>query len=101
MYKYIVSGSRNSYENEEPTASYNEEDIMKKLQDIKLVLDPVTGEAKYLKELNSLGNRKHTKQAPCPVDKKSSKSNDNVHKRVEFSVLNLYFTKRSVLIKII
>jgi hypothetical protein len=47
---------------------------MKKLDAIKLVLDPITGEAKYLKELNSLGNRKHTKQASCPVDKKSSKS---------------------------
>lgn len=54
--------------------SFNEEDIMGKLGVIKLTLDPVSGEAKYLKELNSLGKRKQKPQDPCANDKKQTKS---------------------------
>jgi len=54
--------------------SFNEEDIMGKLDVIKLTLDPVSGEAKYLKELNSLGKRKQKPHDPCAKDKKQTKS---------------------------
>jgi len=54
--------------------SFNEEDIMGKLGVTKLTLDPVSGEAKYLKELNSLGKRKQKPQDPCANDKKQTKS---------------------------
>lgn len=47
---------------------------MKKLIDLKLTIDPDTGEAKYLNELNALGRRKP--KNPCP-EKKSSKSKQN------------------------
>lgn len=47
---------------------------MGKLGVIKLTLDPVSGEAKYLKELNSLGKRKQKPQDPCANDKKQTKS---------------------------
>lgn len=71
---YKASELRNDNEGEDTTLSYNEADITRKLAEIKLLLDPITGEAKYLKELNSLGNRKHIKQDPCAADRKSSKS---------------------------
>lgn len=48
---------------------------MKKLIDLKLTIDPVTGEAKYLNELNALGRRKP--KDPCPKEKKASKSKQN------------------------
>ncbi|XP_060856065.1 uncharacterized protein LOC132933804 [Metopolophium dirhodum] len=54
--------------------SYNEEDIMGKLDVIKLTLDPVSGEVKYLKELNSLGKRKQKPHDPCANDKKQTKN---------------------------
>lgn len=40
-------------------------------------LDPSTGEAKYLKELNLLGRRKFNNQDTCANSKKSSKSKRN------------------------
>ncbi|XP_022175687.1 uncharacterized protein LOC111037427 [Myzus persicae] len=54
--------------------SFNEEDIMGKLGVTKLQLDPVSGEAKYLKELNSLGKRKQKPTDPCAKDKKQTKN---------------------------
>lgn len=63
---------------EKPTTdifiSFNEEDIMGKLDVIKVIIDPVSGEAKYLKELNSLGKRKQKPIDPCANDKKQTKS---------------------------
>lgn len=53
--------------------SYNEEDVMNKLATLKMAIDPITGELKYLNELNSLGKRKK-KLDQCASEKKSSKS---------------------------
>lgn len=52
--------------------SYNEVDIMSKLSEMKIPLDPVTGEITSLKELNSLGKKKIITD-PCYGDKKSTK----------------------------
>ncbi|VVC27180.1 Hypothetical protein CINCED_3A018569 [Cinara cedri] len=52
--------------------SYNEEDIMKKLDTIDIVLDPVTGEPKNINDLHSLAKRK-AKSDKCPIKKNSSK----------------------------
>lgn len=57
--------------------SYNESEFMKKLRVLKVPLDPSTGEAKYLKELNSLGRRKSKNRDKCANNKKSSKSKEN------------------------
>jgi len=54
--------------------SFNGEDIKGKLDVIKVTIDPITGEAKYLKELNSLGKRKQKPIDPCANDKKQTKS---------------------------
>jgi len=54
--------------------SFNENDIMNKLDSIKLTIDSVTGEAKFLKELNALGRRKNKGAEDCKVDNKSSKT---------------------------
>ncbi|VVC45954.1 Hypothetical protein CINCED_3A017099 [Cinara cedri] len=53
--------------------SYNEEDIMNKLDTIKIVIDPVTRKSKYLNELNSLGKRKERPDR-CAAEQKSSKN---------------------------
>jgi len=53
--------------------SFNEQDIMGKLGITKLLLDPVSGEAKSLKELNSLGKRRPKPTDPCAKDKKQTK----------------------------
>lgn len=50
---------------------------MKKLENIKVPSDPISGEAKYLKELNSLGKRKSKNKDNCEENNKSSKSNKN------------------------
>ncbi|XP_050426978.1 uncharacterized protein LOC126837198 [Adelges cooleyi] len=52
--------------------SYNEKDIMGKLEGMKMPLDPETGEIKYLTTLNALGKRK-SKLDECN-DKKDSKN---------------------------
>lgn len=57
--------------------SYNESEVMKKLGVLKVPLDPSTGEAKYLRELNLLGRRKSKNQNKCANIKKSSKSKEN------------------------
>lgn len=57
--------------------SYNEEEMLEKLVVIKVPMNPITGEAKYLKDLNSLGKRKPKNQDTCAGDKKSSESNQN------------------------
>ncbi|XP_026818946.1 uncharacterized protein LOC113557570 [Rhopalosiphum maidis] len=54
--------------------SFNGEDIKGKLDVIKVTIDPITGEAKYLKELNSLGKRKQKPIDPCANDKKQTKN---------------------------
>ncbi|XP_050444426.1 uncharacterized protein LOC126847984 isoform X1 [Adelges cooleyi] len=56
--------------------SYNEKDIISKLEGLKLPLDPETGEIKYLTTLNSLGKRKSMAD-DCPNDKKDSKNSLN------------------------
>lgn len=57
--------------------SYNDSDIMKKLGILKVPLDPSTGEAKYLRELNLLGRKKFNNEDKCAKSKKSSKSKRN------------------------
>lgn len=69
---FIVSGIEKSIPDE--FVSFNEEDIMGKLDVIKLILDPISGDAKYLKELNSLGKRKQKPKDPCAKGKKQTKS---------------------------
>lgn len=54
--------------------SYNEKDILDKLETVKLPIDPETGEPKYLKELDQLGKRKNKHVYKKPVDNKASKS---------------------------
>lgn len=50
---------------------------MEKLDLLKMPLDPITGEVKYLKELNLLGKRKQKNKDVCNNDNnKSSKSKD-------------------------
>jgi len=55
--------------------SYNEEDTMRKLGMIKVILDPISGEVKYLKELNLLGcwekeSKNHKTRAPTIKSKR-------------------------------
>lgn len=38
--------------------SFNEDDIMGKLKKINMIIDPASGEPKFLKDLNSMGKRK-------------------------------------------
>lgn len=54
--------------------SYNEKDVMEKLGALKVSVDPITGEAKHLKELNSMGKRRPKKVDPCLKDKNTTKS---------------------------
>lgn len=71
---YLFVGSGIDTPVKDTFTSYNEEDIMGKIGVIKLTLDPVSGEVKYLKELNSLGKRRQKPQDPCAKDKKQTKS---------------------------
>lgn len=56
--------------------SFNEKDIMGKLNTMHITIDSTTGEAKHLKDLNSLGRRKPVPgDAKCKADNENSKSN--------------------------
>lgn len=61
---YIVSGIETPFL--DTTTSYNENDILGKLLELKVAIDPATGKAKHLKELNSLGRRKPKPECPEP-----------------------------------
>ncbi|XP_050526569.1 uncharacterized protein LOC126897201 [Daktulosphaira vitifoliae] len=56
--------------------SYNEMDIMKKIENLKLPIDSETGEVKYLSALNSLGKKK-TRNDDCTSDRKDLKNSLN------------------------
>lgn len=56
--------------------SYNEKDIMNKLNELDVPIDIETGEPKALKELNSLGGRKpKSVDKMCKLENQTSKSN--------------------------
>lgn len=56
--------------------SFNEKDIMGKLNTLHIAIDSTTGEVKHLKDLNSLGRRKPVVgDAKCKIENESSKSN--------------------------
>ncbi|VVC25304.1 Hypothetical protein CINCED_3A012407 [Cinara cedri] len=58
-----------------PCVSFNEKDIMDKLKNMNLSIDPKTGEAKNIKELNSLGRRKTiVGDEKCKIAPKSSET---------------------------
>lgn len=61
--------------------SFNEKDVMEKLGILKMPADPITGEPKHLKELNSMGKRRPKKEDPCLKDKKTTKS---IYKKKKF-----------------
>lgn len=61
---WIVSGLETP--TKDTSTSYNENDILGKLLELKVTIDPSTGKAKYLKELNSLGRRKPKPECPEP-----------------------------------
>jgi len=58
---------------EEHALYFNEKDIEKKLEDIKIHMDRITGEPRYIKELNELGKRKPKVEA-CKNENKSPQS---------------------------
>uniref|UniRef100_A0A2S2R7B7 Uncharacterized protein n=1 Tax=Sipha flava TaxID=143950 RepID=A0A2S2R7B7_9HEMI len=55
--------------------SYNEKDVMNKLNELNIPIDIETGEPKALKELNSLGGKKSKSvDRICKLEKKTSKT---------------------------
>jgi len=50
---------------------------MEKLSNTNVPTDAATGEVKYLKELNLLGQRKPKVEDVCATDKKSTKREQN------------------------